>query len=264
MKKYVEVFRLSFKMQLVWRFDVAMTMLATLGRIVAAWILWRIVYGERALVAGLSLQVMLSYYIVSAFLTSLDMSNQISDELSHLIRSGGFSKHMVTPMNPFGFFSAMVAGESAFHLGFSCLAALICTLLLNIQIVLVTDAAALLSALIMVPLGLLCMMCFHYLVAMLAFRFISIGSFLHAANALVAFLTGVLVPLALLPEWMTTFMRLFPFYYVTYLPSMLLIGQRSNEAAAGLLILSLWTLGLLAAGNLTYHRLRVRYDGVGI
>lgn len=113
MRKYLEVFHWSFKMQIVWRFDVAMTIIATIGRIVAAWILWSAIFAERDLVGGFTFGSMLSYYIVSSFLSTLDMSDQISGEVSYLIKDGGFSKHMVMPMNPFGFFSYMIACESA-------------------------------------------------------------------------------------------------------------------------------------------------------
>lgn len=264
MRKYLEVFRLSFKMQIVWRFDVAMTMLATIGRIVAAWILWGAIFSGKELVSGFTFQAMLSYYIVSSFLTSLDMSGQISEEVSYLIRDGGFSKHMVTPMNPFGFFSFMVAGESAFHLGFSCVAAIICALLFRINIIFTADIMQIFIAIFMILLGLLCMMCFHHLLGMLAFKFLSVSSFLHAANNLIAFLTGALIPLALLPDWIITTMRIFPFYYVTYLPAMLLTGRSGEEALTGVITLTCWTVGLLALNHFTYHKLRVQYDGVGI
>ncbi|MDR1060809.1 MAG: ABC-2 family transporter protein [Clostridiales bacterium] len=264
MKKYFAVFKWSFKMQIVWRFDVAMTMLATVGRIVAAWILWRAVYGNRELVSGFTFQGMLSYYVVSSFLSSLDMSSQISEEISGLIRDGGFSKHMAVPMSPFAFFSFMVAGEAAFHLWFSCIAAVFCALAFSISIALASDAALMLAAAIMIPLGLLCMMSVHYLLAMLAFKFLSVSSFLFAAQSLTAFLTGALVPLALLPESVAAIMRLFPFCYVTYLPAMLLTGRSGGEALPGIAVLACWTAGLLALGGLAYGKLRVRYEGVGI
>lgn len=264
MRKYLEVFRLSFKMQIVWRADVAMTMVGTMGRIVAAWILWSAIFGSRELVSGFTLQAMLSYYIVSSFLFSLDMSSQISREVSYLIRDGGFSKHMVMPMNPFGFFSAMAAGESVFHLGFACVAAVLCALLFGINIVFATGATQILLAIAMVLLGLFCMMCFHYLLGMLAFQFLSVSSFLYAATNITTFLTGAFVPLALLPARMIAVMRLFPFYYVTYLPAMLLTGRGGEEALTGLMTLACWTLGLMMLNHFTYHRLRVKYDGVGI
>jgi ABC-2 type transport system permease protein len=264
MRKYLEVFRWSYKMQIVWRFDVAMTMVATVGRIVAAWVLWSSIFRDKALVSSFTYEAMLSYYIVSSFLASLDMSSQISEEVSALIREGGFSKHMVTPMSPFGFFSALVAGEASFHLGFSCFAALLCARLFRINILFTDEPVLILTASVMIPLGLFCMMCFHYLLGLLAFKFLSISTFLHAANNLIALLTGALVPLALLPAWTIATMRLFPFYYVTYLPAMLLTGQRGEEALAGLLALSFWTVGLLALCRFAYQKLRVRYDGVGI
>ncbi|MDQ7094336.1 ABC-2 family transporter protein [Desulfosporosinus sp. PR] len=264
MRKYFEVFRLSFKMQIVWRFDVAMTMFATISRIVAAWILWNAIFSGKALVSGFTFQAMLSYYLVSSFLTSLDLSGQISGEVSYLIRDGGFTKYMVTPLNPLGFFSFRTAGEAAFQLGFSCLAAVICALLLPINIILTSDIKQIFLAIVMILLGLLCMMCFHHLLGMLAFKFLSVSTFLHAANNLTAFLTGALIPLALLPEWSITAMRMFPFYYVTYLPAMLLTGQSGEEALTGVITLACWTGGLLALNHFIYHKLRVQYDGVGI
>ena len=47
-RKYLEVFRWSFKMQIVWRFDVAMTMLATVVRILTAWVLWGAIFAHPA------------------------------------------------------------------------------------------------------------------------------------------------------------------------------------------------------------------------
>lgn len=251
-------------MQLVWRFDAALTMAATIGRIVAALILWRAIFNGKTLVSGFSLDAMLSYYIVSSILIAVDMSGQISREVSFLIKDGGFSKHMVAPMNPFGFFSFMAAGQSVFHLGFNCAAAILCASFFRVGLLLTANAALILTAVVMVLLGMLCMMCFHYLLGMLAFKFLSINIFLYAANNLIAFLTGALVPLALLPERAIAVMRMLPFYYVTYLPAMLLTGRGGEEALSGVITLACWTVGLLALSHFAYHKLRTRYDGVGI
>ena len=263
-KKYLEVFRWSFKMQIVWRFDVAMTMLGTMGRILAAWILWNAVFARTENVRGFTFEAMLSYYIISSFLKSLDFSSQISDEISHLIREGGFSKHMVIPMNPFGFFGFMAAGESVFHFGFSCAAALLCSFLFGIRIIFGSSLVSILSAAIMIPLGLLFMMCFHYLLGILSFRFLSIRAFTFIANNFTGFLTGALVPLILLPESIAALMRLFPFYYVAYLPSMLLIGRSGDEAVSGILVLSCWIIAFLILNHFSYNRLRIMHEGVGI
>lgn len=252
-------------MQIVWRFDVAMTMLATIGRIIAAWILWKAVFAGKEAVSGFTFQAMLSYYVVSSILAALDMSNQISGEVSYLIKDGGFSKHMVTPMNPFGFFSYMIAGESAFHLGFCFIAAAICAALFQIRIVLAPDAARLMLGSVMAVTGLLFMAGYHYIVGISAFKFIDVGFFLHVQGSIIAFFTGTLVPLALLPGCVAAALRFLPFTHVVYTPVMLLTGQISvAEGVFGFMVLLAWTAAIILGGQMLYTQLRVRYEGVGI
>ena len=264
MRKYLEVFRWSFKMQIVWRFDVAMTMLATMCKILAAWILWRAIFDQHEYIRGFSFQTMLSYYIIVSLLNSLDFSSQISGEVSYLIRDGGFSKHMVTPMNPFGFFSFMAAGETAFHFAFSCLAAFLCSVLFNIRILFTANLLNAAAALILILMGLFFMMCLHYLLGILTFKFLNIKALIFITNNVTAFLTGALVPLALLPSSIQNIMKLFPFYYVSYVPAMLLTGRLGEEALPGMVILSLWVSGFILLIRFSYSRLRNGYEGVGI
>lgn len=265
MRKYLEVFRLSFKMQLTWRFDVAATMAATVARVLAAFIVWRAVFGGRSQVGGFTFEAMLSYYIVGSFLSALDFSRKISADVSQLIRAGQFSGRMVTPMNPFGHFGFMTAGETAFHLGFSLLAAALCALLFGIRLTLAPDPALLVLAAFMTLLGLLFMAAYHYFMGILAFKFIEIDFFLYVQSNILAFAVGAMIPLSLLPEKVLLVLRFLPFTHVVYTPAMLLTGQLSfGEGLSGLAVLSVWTLLMLLLGQRTYHRLRKKYDGVGI
>jgi ABC-2 type transport system permease protein len=263
--KYTEVFRLSFKMQIVWRFDVAMTMVGTVGRILAAWILWQAIFTGHAMIKNFSFEAMLSYYIVSSIIASIDFSHQISGEVSYLIRNGRFSGHMVMPMNPLVFFSSMTAGESAFHLGFSLLAALICAVFFRINITITASFAGIILALVMIPLGLAFMACYHFFVGILTFKFLEIDFFMHVQGSIIAFATGALVPLSLLPNGMLEVLRFLPFTHVAYTPAMLLCGQISAaEGFFSLAVIAAWTMAMLAIAQWAYRYLRVKYDGVGI
>ena len=79
-----------------------------------------------------------------------------------------------------------------------------------------------------------------------------------------AFVTGAVIPLALLPECMTACMIFLPFYYVTYLPSMLFIGKCEEEAVTGLIVLGVWCMVFLVLNQVTYEHDRIKYDGAGI
>ena len=263
--KYLEVFRLSFKMQIVWRFDVAMTILATLGKILAAWILWQAIFQGRDLVKGFSFHAMLSYYIISSIISSINFSDQISGEISELIRNGRFSGHMVTPVNPLGFFGFMTAGETCFHLGFSLAVAILCALLFRINVILTGNVIQMAMAILMVILGLMFMSCYHYFIGILAFKFLDINFFLHVQGSIIAFVTGSMIPLSLLPDSLLFVLRLFPFTHVAYTPAMLLSGQIDlREGLFGLAVIAGWTLAMFAISQFSYIRLRVNHDGVGI
>ena len=265
MRKYAEVFRLSFKMQIVWRFDVAMTMAATFAHILTMWILWRAVFEGKELVGGLTFKAMLSYYTICAILRSIDFSNQISGELSELIRIGRFSGHMVTPMNPMGFFSSMAAGESAFHLGFSLLSAILCAIVFHINVTLTTDIKRILLSVALIVLGLTFMAGYRYLLGVLTFKYLEINFVLYMQMSIVAFATGAFVPLGLLPDAVFVILQFLPFMHVVYTPAMLLTGQiASADGLFGLAVLLVWTAAVTAIGQSAYNRLRVNYDGVGI
>lgn len=104
----------------------------------------------------------------------------------------------------------------------------------------------------------------NYYLGLLTLRYEEISTFLMIKDNLVSLVTGTIIPLALLPEGLTAFMRFFPFYYVTYLPSMLLTGRCGEEAVRGVILLAAWCIFMELINRWTYQKYRLKYDGVGI
>lgn len=98
MRKYREVARIYFKTQIAFRVDIFFQMLFTVAKLLFAYLLWGTIFQEKSLVAGFSLQGMLSYYLVSSFLAQLDMSASLSEEITTRIRNGTFSNYVVLPV----------------------------------------------------------------------------------------------------------------------------------------------------------------------
>ena len=264
MRKYTEIAKIFFKAQIAYRFDVVMTIIFTVSKILFAYILWGAIFGQNETVAGFTFPMMLSYYIVSSFLSQIDMSEGISGEISTRIRGGTFSKYMVIPAGTQRYFIAQTLGVTAFYLIFILAAALVWVLLFRVELVITCSITLIMSAIFMVALGLLFMLQLNYFLGILAFKFQDIGIFLMIKGNVVAFITGTLVPLVLLPQGIVSIMRFFPFYYVTYLPSMLLIGRNESEALTGIAVLAAWLLAFTLLNKFAYDKLRVIYDGVGI
>lgn len=263
-RKYLEIARVYLKAQLVWRADVAFNMIFTVSRILFAYLLWRIIFAEHEMIAGFTFHGMLSYYIINSFLTQIEMSSGISEEMSERIRNGTFTKYIVIPVSIEGYFVAMEVGVVAFYLLFDLLAAIVWVFLFGIEFVLVQKVSVIICAVFMVLLGMLFMIQLNYFLGLLTIRFEEIGTFLMIKNNLLALVTGSIIPLALLPEQIIEWMKLLPFYYVTYLPSMLLTGRCQEEAGSGIAIMICWCLVMQVVIRVTWNKYVRKYDGVGI
>lgn len=264
MHKYAEVARVYLKSQLAWRADVIFNMIFTISKVLFAYLLWGIIFSSKEEVSGFTFHTMLSYYIISAFLSQLEMSSGISGEIHDRMRSGTFSKYMVLPVNIEGYFAAMEAGTVLFYLFFDLGAALVWIFIFRIRFAFTGDVLVIICALAMILLGLLFMVQLNYYLGILTLKYQGIDTFLMIKDNLVALATGTMIPLALFPEGIVGMMKFLPFYYVTYLPSMLLIGRCSEEALAGVIVLAGWCVVLQLVIGRTWKKYRRKYDGVGI
>lgn len=264
MRKYREIMCVYLKTQLVWRADVVFNMLFTISKVLFAWLLWGLVFRERNSVADFTFHGMLSYYIVSSFLSQLEMSKGISGELSARIRNGTLSNYIVLPVNMEGYFIAMEAGVVLFYLAFDLLAAAVWVFVFRIEFVFTDNVFIVLCALLMTVMGLFFMVQLNYFLGILTLKYEEISTFLMIKDNLAALVTGTIVPLALFPETVVRVMRMLPFYYVTYLPSMLFTGRCGEEALRGLVILGIWCALMQGVILITWRKYGIKYDGVGV
>lgn len=252
------------KAQLVWRADVIFNMIFTITKIIFAYLLWNIIFAGRSTVMQFSFYGMMSYYIVSSFLSQLEMSQRVSEEMNQRIRNGTFSKYMVVPVNIEGYFAAMEAGVVLFYFLFDFLASVVWIGIFQIQFIFTKSLFVIGCAILMIILGMLFMVQLNFYLGLLTLKYQGIGTFLMIKNNLVSFITGSIVPLALFPDIFVQIMKLLPFYYITYLPSMLLVGYCRDEALQGIVIISIWCMVVQVAIKYTWKKYVREYDGVGI
>jgi len=264
MTAYLQIAIIHFKKQITYRFDAAIHVLACVCRTLFASIVWSAIYASHQTIAGLTLADMLGYAVISAALSQMNPSRGVSEEISGRVRDGTFSKYMVLPAGVQGYFLAQSAGTGLFFAIVNGLAALLCLALFGIRLPLAGDAPVFAAAGLMIVLGMAFMIQLNFFLGLLTFRFQDVWIFLMIKENFMAFLTGALIPLALLGPEAESVMRGFPFYYVSYLPAMLLMGKQAEEALQGLGIISLWFCFFTLLNTWSYRRVRVLYDGVGI
>ena len=263
-KKYCEVAKINFKGCIIWRFDILANLLLTVTKITFAYILWKAVFGENDVIGGFTFYSMLTYYVTGAFLSGADMSKKISTEICTRVISGTFSKYIIIPVNIQIYFMAQNFGRLIFYLLLNMISLFTWIFILQISFSFTNNMYYLGTAAVMALLGLIFMTEFQFFIGILSFKFLEISMFRIIVDNIMVFITGAAIPLSLLPEAVTAVMRIFPFYYIIYLPSMLAIGRNGNEALSGLIIIFAWVLVFFIINNLLYKRLRVLFEGVGI
>lgn len=264
MKKYREITQVFVKAQLTWRFNIAMSVVLSVAKILFALIVWGAIYEGQGEVAGLTLSSMLTYYVVSSFFAQLESSGDTAWEVRNSIRQGTFSGRMVMPVSIGGYYTARAIGRILVQAIFVLLSSALWVVVFGIPLSFTSDPLMILAGIGMQILGLLFMMQLDLLLGLLTLKVQDIFTLLMIKGNLLAFATGAIIPLVLLPDGVLAVMRALPFYYITYLPSMLIIGENAGEILPGFLVLGGWLIVAAAAVPLLYTRLRRRYDGVGI
>ena len=265
MKKYLAVGKILFKAQFAYRFDVIMTAVSIVWRIIFALILWGAIFTNRESVGGFTYQEMLSYYMISSFFAMMDMSNGVLGEISGRIKEGSFSKFMIIPSSPQLHFLSQTLGASAYYGIFIVIAMVVSALVFRIDIMLTFDLSRLLLAVVVFLVGTVFMNSYQFLLGIFVLKYQDTNFTMHLLPNIVSFFSGELVPLSLLPGAFVTALRIFPFTHVVYTPTMLVIGRMDlREGLAGCALLLVWTLGMAIVSQLTYDRLRKQYEGVGM
>lgn len=264
MRAYGEIVKIYAKSKLMWREDIFLNLLAMIMRIVFASLLWGTVFGSYDTLAGFTYQSMLAYYVIHSFLTKLDKSDQISWAVSEGIRNGSFFKYMILPARADYYFWAMDIGTMIPHFVPGVILVFGSLITLGISEAVIIDAELIFSAVIMICLGLLFMAQLNYFIGLLAFKYQDVSVFLMIKKNFLSLINGSIIPLILFPEIFTDILRWLPFYYVSYLPSMLLIGRGRMEILQGMAVLMIWNIVMKVLSEVTYEKYRVKYDGVGL
>ena len=171
MYKYWEISKTYMKTQLVWRTDVIFNMLFTITKILFAYLLWGMVFKDKDVAGMFTFYSMVSYYITSSFLSQLEMSSGISNEIYWRIRNGTFSKYMVIPVGIEKYFLAMEAGVVLFYILFDFIAALVWVFIFQIDFTFTNNPVIIVCAIVITLLGLVFMVQLNYLLGIMGLKY---------------------------------------------------------------------------------------------
>jgi len=252
---------ISFSERFAYPGETALALASAALRAFVAWLLWSAVLAGKESVGGMGIGAIVAYYLVASSARTLDRSEGYAWEFAAEIRSGDFAKYMVRPVDPLRCFLAVSAGRSAYQACVLAAAALAALPFLGAASL--PQALGLALALPVLLLGLLALALLNFMTSILAFVFQDITPFHMVKTDAIEFLSGALVPLAMMPAWAREILAWTPFTALASLPARLWAGQGLDEVPRALAVLAAWCLALYLAARASLAALTADREGAG-
>ena len=218
--------------------------LFTLNRIVEVVVyifVWQAIYNQTGNAGGLSIEQMVTYYILVATLRPIILWG-CNEDMAYSIRNGQIHKELLNPISYFQYYFGMEIGEFAFATVVSLATFVCCAIFWKVMI-----PASILHFLLFIFIILLSVpitFSLQMIVGTVGFYSNSIWGMQILRTAIISIFSGIIAPITLFPQWFQTLNNFLPFKELIYTPINIYLGQISlNEI--GIIIIKQIIWGIL-------------------
>lgn len=249
---YLAFARKSFLGRSAYRFDHFMGILNTVIRIFIYWEIYRALYGGRSEVDGITLTMVTTNFVLSMGLNAVFFVDEYY--LPSRIQSGSIATELLLPVSVHGRMLADNLGNALFQLVFHFVPA-VAVAVLAVGIAAPAGPSMLLLFLISALLGYGVLWTISFAAQMLSFWLINIWSIVTIKNAFINVLSGSMIPLWFMPDWMQGVIRFTPFSSIYFMPVQIYLGQLSlPEILRSFLVQLFWIAVLFSIGMLLWKK----------
>ena len=214
-------------------------------------------------VMGRSFETMLSYQILMVLIRSFTDANGISRQLEQRMVSGEIALDFLRPVAPRGMLIARSWGEKIFQMATDLVVFSVAVLAVGgIQ----SPASIEMMGLFLLSLclGYLINLMFELLMGTFAFWFVEVNTLKWFIDFFQLAMSGAIVPLWLLPDWLQFCTKLLPFQAILYAPAQIYLGGMSNmEIVQTMGLQVFWILLLMGLQELLWRRRKRRIVVLG-
>lgn len=216
---------------------------------------WRAIYADTNSISGLDLEQTLQYVLL-AFIFAPLANNDLIWEFGSNLREGKMIHHLLRPINFQGMNYVQTLGSLATQMTMQIPMAVVAVLLFGLRFP--RDIPTWMAFIISALLGYTVMFFFNWFLACFTFYTTEIWGLGVLIQGMTFFLSGALVPIVMMPEWLQTVVLSIPFAQALGVPISLLSGITPlSEAPRVWLTQILWILGMWILSTL-FFRIAVR------
>ncbi len=266
MKKYFQIFKISFQEEFAYRLNFVMWRVRNVFQILLTFFLWSTVFASpTTVIFGYDRSRILTYVFGIMIVRALVMSARAAD-ISSDIAQGDLSNYLVKPMAYFKYWFTRDISSKALNLIFATVELALLFLILRPPFYFQTNPAVL--ALFFVSIILAVLIYFFILILVSSLTFwapeLSWGGHFLITIVVVEALSGALFPINILPATFQYVVMATPFPYLIYFPVQVYLGNIAGQAVlGGLMIAAAWCGILYFATNFIWQKGLKAYESTG-
>lgn len=263
MGKYLATIANSIKKSLAYRTDTFIRMLAAFFSFIVLFYLWTTIYGQGNQIGNYSLKQIITYYVFVVIFELLIMSIDISWAIGEEIKNGQIIGSVLKPIDYLKYKFAQAVGVLLYRL------VLFVPILLVIIFLFRSYSTQVESGVIYVIFALLALLSFvlyfliYFIAGVITFWTADYHGPLYTFFTIISFMQGALLPLDLMPNWLSEISQWLPFKFLFFVPVSFVTGRLSFTWSI-ISIPLLWCIGLCLLAQFLYLRGLKRYEGYGI
>ncbi len=249
---YLAFAKKSFLNRSAYRFNHFMGILNTILRIFIFWGIYKALYAGRGEVDGITMTMVTTSFILSSCLDAVFCVNDFY--LPDRINNGSIANELLLPISFPGRMLAENLGNAIFNLIYHFIpAVIVCVLIMGIQPP--KDICSLLLFVISALLGYGVLWSISFALQTCSFWLLNVWSIVTIKNVFVNVLSGSMIPLWFMPDWMSGIMNFLPFSSIYFTPVQIYLGQLSmGEILFKCMVQFIWIVVIYTLGSILWRK----------
>jgi ABC-2 type transport system permease protein len=244
MKTYIQIIRLTWEEMMEYRLNFIMWRVRFVMQRLVVYFLWWALFASRETFFDYTQSTILTYILLSGIVATFVTGTRVYG-VGELITRGDLSNTLIKPINFFSVYAARDTADKLLNLFLGIIEVALLLSILRPPVFVQTDVMPLVLAGMAVAIGTVMYYCYAMIHGLLAFWLPDVWAPRFLSFVILEFLTGALFPLDILPEPLSTFIRLLPFQYFMYFPVKVYLGQLTVLQMAGGMAVGLVWVGIL-------------------
>lgn len=266
MRKYSQVMKINLQIALAYKWNLILSSLMDIFRIVAEIAFWKILFDATSgsAINGYNFSSIITYYIFMFIIGTVMNVGNIGNKIANDIKNGTLNNLIIKPINYIGYYFSEIISQKFVQLLIVVLTFVPIFVVQASNISIGINLEQLLIFPVILLLSLLLNFFINIIISLLVFWITEVTSFFFLKDILLDFLSGRVFPIDLLPKSILNIFGVLPFMYCTFFPITILTKRIANETFfKGLFMQIIWVAILYTIIKILWKLGIKKYSGTG-